>query len=56
MTIKTCSLPGLLILEPRVFQDDRGYFFGCCRYSCLSESGLVLCSVPRGRMVRLKPL
>lgn len=40
MTIKTCSLPGLLILEPRVFQDDRGYFFESYRQSNFSELGL----------------
>ena len=27
MNIKTCQIKDLLILEPRVFADDRGYFF-----------------------------
>ena len=27
MNIKTTSIPGLLIIEPRIFPDDRGYFY-----------------------------
>ena len=27
MEISECSIQGLLIIQPRVFQDDRGYFF-----------------------------
>lgn len=27
MQIKNGNIPGLLILEPRVFEDDRGYFY-----------------------------
>lgn len=27
MNVKTTSIPGVMILEPRVFQDARGYFF-----------------------------
>jgi dTDP-4-dehydrorhamnose 3,5-epimerase len=27
MQITTTSLPGVLILEPKVFSDDRGFFF-----------------------------
>ncbi|HWB91246.1 MAG TPA: dTDP-4-dehydrorhamnose 3,5-epimerase, partial [Puia sp.] len=27
MPFKTCEIPGLLIFEPAVYKDDRGYFF-----------------------------
>ena len=27
MPFKTCDIPGLLIFEPAVYKDDRGYFF-----------------------------
>ena len=27
MTIDTCDIEGLLIIKPRIFEDERGYFF-----------------------------
>lgn len=27
MTIDTCAIEGLLIIQPRIFEDERGYFF-----------------------------
>lgn len=27
MTIDTCDIEGLLIIQPRIFKDERGYFF-----------------------------
>ena len=27
MTIDTCDIEGLLVIQPRIFEDDRGYFF-----------------------------
>lgn len=27
MTIDTCDIEGLLIIQPRIFEDERGYFF-----------------------------
>ena len=27
MTIETCEIDGLMIIQPRIFEDDRGYFF-----------------------------
>lgn len=27
MVINECTIPGLLIIEPRIFEDERGYFF-----------------------------
>ncbi len=42
MNVKTCILPGLLILEPQVFQDERGYFFESYRQSNFLELGLNL--------------
>ncbi|NOR74017.1 MAG: dTDP-4-dehydrorhamnose 3,5-epimerase [Draconibacterium sp.] len=38
-TIKT-YLPGLVVIEPRVFEDDRGYFFESYRYKNYIEAGI----------------
>ncbi|MDQ3682044.1 MAG: dTDP-4-dehydrorhamnose 3,5-epimerase family protein, partial [Bacteroidota bacterium] len=27
MPFNTCHIPGLIIIEPAVFEDSRGYFF-----------------------------
>ncbi|HEX8517140.1 MAG TPA: dTDP-4-dehydrorhamnose 3,5-epimerase [Bacteroidia bacterium] len=37
--IKT-EIPGLLIIQPRIFQDNRGYFFESYHKRVLSEQGL----------------
>ena len=39
MTIQTTPLDGLLIIEPKVFADDRGYFFESFRLSIFEEQG-----------------
>jgi len=27
MKVTNCEIPGLLVIEPRVFEDDRGVFY-----------------------------
>lgn len=39
MTIRKTRLEGLIIIEPRVFEDNRGYFFESFRLSLLREAG-----------------
>ncbi|MCF6357364.1 MAG: dTDP-4-dehydrorhamnose 3,5-epimerase family protein, partial [Draconibacterium sp.] len=38
--IKT-KIPGLVIVEPRVFKDDRGYFFESFHHEKYFEAGIV---------------
>jgi dTDP-4-dehydrorhamnose 3,5-epimerase len=38
--IHTTELPGLLVLEPRVFRDDRGFFLETFREEALREAGV----------------
>ena len=38
--IKPTSLPGVLLLQPRVFDDDRGFFCETFRAEVLSEQGI----------------
>ena len=40
MQIITTPIPGLLILEPKVFHDDRGYFFESYNERTLAEAGI----------------
>lgn len=40
MTITESPLPGLLILEPRVFEDSRGYFFESFNRKNLMDAGI----------------
>lgn len=40
MKISETLLPGLLILEPKVFHDDRGYFFEVFQQQRYAECGL----------------
>ena len=40
MNIKKTDLPGLLVIEPRVFGDERGYFFESYNQSLFKEAGL----------------
>lgn len=40
MTIKETDLKGLLIVEPRVFEDERGYFFESFNLARFREYGL----------------
>ena len=40
MNVTETSLPGVLVLEPRVFRDDRGFFFETFNLSGMVELGL----------------
>ncbi len=40
MTITESPLPGLLILQPRVFEDSRGYFFESFNRKILMDAGI----------------
>ncbi len=40
MNVIETSLPGVLVIEPRVFRDDRGFFFETFNQARLAEMGL----------------
>ncbi len=40
MNIIETGLPGLLVIEPRVFEDDRGYFFESYQRDRYDEAGI----------------
>ena len=40
MPFKTCEIPGLLIFEPAVYKDDRGYFFESYNEETFRRQGL----------------
>jgi dTDP-4-dehydrorhamnose 3,5-epimerase len=40
MKVQQTKLPGVLILEPRRYEDSRGYFFELCNERRLAETGL----------------
>ncbi len=40
MTIEQTAFPGLLILQPKVFEDHRGYFFESYNKMTLQEAGI----------------
>jgi dTDP-4-dehydrorhamnose 3,5-epimerase len=42
MPFSTTDFPGLLIYEPRVFNDDRGYFFESYNENTFSEGGATM--------------
>ncbi|HQS95383.1 MAG: dTDP-4-dehydrorhamnose 3,5-epimerase [Novosphingobium sp. 17-62-19] len=42
MKIIECEIPGPLIIEPRVFGDDRGFFFESWNAGAFAEAGLDL--------------
>lgn len=41
MNIIQTGLPGLLVIEPQVFEDDRGYFFETYQHERYLEAGIV---------------
>lgn len=41
MKIIETPIPGLLIIEPRVFADERGYFFESFSHTKFAENGLI---------------
>ncbi len=45
MNITPCNIPGPLIIEPRVFGDDRGFFMESWNASVFAEAGLDLAFV-----------
>ena len=40
MNVTTTHIEGLLILEPRIFPDDRGYFFESYNKKKFAEIGI----------------
>ena len=40
MNVTETSLPGVLVLEPRIFRDDRGFFFETFNLARIAEIGL----------------
>ena len=40
MNIQQTELPGLLLIEPRVFSDERGYFFESYNLAAFKEAGM----------------
>jgi dTDP-4-dehydrorhamnose 3,5-epimerase len=40
MKVRETSLPGVLVLEPRVFRDDRGFFLESYNESVMAELGI----------------
>ena len=40
MNVIPCSIPGLLLLEPKVFGDARGYFMELWSERCFAEAGI----------------
>lgn len=42
MNIRETSLPGVLVLTPRIFRDDRGHFFETYNQRLMEEAGMPL--------------
>ena len=40
MPFTTCNLPGLIIIEPNVFEDSRGYFFEAYNENLFRQNGI----------------
>jgi dTDP-4-dehydrorhamnose 3,5-epimerase len=40
MPFTTCDIPGLVIIEPQIFEDDRGYFFEAYNEKRFIEAGV----------------
>ncbi len=40
MPFKTCDIPGLIIVEPAVFEDSRGYFFESYNQTLFEQNGI----------------
>lgn len=40
MKFQTCHIPGLIIIEPKVFEDSRGYFFESYREELMAQNGI----------------
>jgi len=42
MTFTACELPGLIVCEPAVFDDSRGYFFEAYNHALFQKNGINL--------------
>ncbi|WP_345254665.1 dTDP-4-dehydrorhamnose 3,5-epimerase [Flaviaesturariibacter amylovorans] len=40
MNFSTCALPGLVVIEPRVFEDSRGYFYEAYNEAVFAAQGI----------------
>jgi dTDP-4-dehydrorhamnose 3,5-epimerase len=40
MPFTTCDIPGLIIVEPKVFEDSRGYFFEAYNQAVFQQNGI----------------
>ena len=40
ITVTKCDIEGLVVIEPTVFKDDRGYFMETYNYNDFKEAGL----------------
>lgn len=40
MQFNTCHIPGLLVVEPKVFEDSRGYFFESFNQKLFADHGI----------------
>ena len=40
ITVTTCDIEGLKVIEPKVFGDDRGYFFESYNYKDYAAAGI----------------
>ncbi|HEX2533973.1 MAG TPA: dTDP-4-dehydrorhamnose 3,5-epimerase [Chitinophagaceae bacterium] len=40
MNVATCALKGILIIEPKVFEDSRGYFFEAYNEAVFRQAGI----------------
>jgi dTDP-4-dehydrorhamnose 3,5-epimerase len=40
MSFITCAIPGLVVIEPRSFEDDRGYFFEAYNETLFHANGI----------------
>ena len=40
MNFSTCNIPGLYIIEPKIFEDPRGYFFEAFNENAFHQNGL----------------
>ncbi len=40
MPFTTCDIPGLIIVEPKIFEDSRGYFFEAYNQAVFQQNGI----------------
>jgi dTDP-4-dehydrorhamnose 3,5-epimerase len=54
MKITKTKFPGLLVLEPKVFEDERGYFFESYRKSIFEQAGIEINILQENESVSMK--